>query len=827
MEKSACGIISYAGLNREVLLAKAKAMFAQAQPPVAGRFDAFLPIFPLELVQNMDYAGPTDARGAHVAANGFSIDPVEYHRKLYAQLPELYAEDNYKRNFDYEGRYVGRSVFTVDRAWVDHFPQYQPFMGEKLYIYLIGGGAQAVAVPESVYPRGGGVLEAAEEKLQVTQRAGLYVQYARTRIAAGDRYEADAFSAGFLTATKQQPFMLTQKELSRILQDLSIVKSLQSEASGVGLYTDNARMAERVNQYVPMRYACDLFSPEAVDKHTARLMQLCSADGDFISDLWIPYQDIGPYVNKQALTLDVRALCAAYQIAPRYDPETGGGRYPDAVRVVVVRDRELKLLVGEALNNPAYGDGMSPQGTIGRQVYIADSREMIRQRKLAVEEIGLTPVNLTLPPDAYRRCAAQGVLQEHKGRLVDAMYRRETVLRQIDAETPVYVKACQLLTERVDKLAEIVKKESAQSRMSQMSGYDADIDYLRRMQMDREGEPEKTPGKKPIPFARDPQREQSIECGYAMRAGIVRMMYADAALPDPPPGHILGADDSDEEPLLQPAPSGPNRQSAGETATRGAGAGAPAAAIVPGSGKPTRPNTAEPLTSVPGEGSLKPDAAPRQAGEQALPTVPAPAGQRLGAAHDTADSDAERDAGRDSSAGTGSLADSAPVAGMEYATDPEHTAGPERVAEDATAPEAELAEGQERIADDGVTPEAELQPDADRSSEPEHAADAAYAPEDPTAADGETEPGADDEGAQTATPEQPDGQTTQHKRVSLRELSDRLATDTPAENETPPPESTPEEPPKPKLAYILRRGSETTASKSYRRMAEMLDKRKP
>ena len=148
MEKSACGIISYAGLNREVLLAKAKAMFAQAQPPVAGRFDAFLPIFPLELVQNMDYAGPTDARGAHVAANGFSIDPVEYHRKLYAQLPELYAEDNYKRNFDYEGRYVGRGVFTVDRAWVDHFPQYQPFMGEKLYIYLIGGGAQSRAVRE-------------------------------------------------------------------------------------------------------------------------------------------------------------------------------------------------------------------------------------------------------------------------------------------------------------------------------------------------------------------------------------------------------------------------------------------------------------------------------------------------------------------------------------------------------------------------------------------------------------------------------------------------------------------------------------------------------
>ena len=54
MEKNACGIISYAGLMRDALLAQAKAAFAQAQPPVSGRFDAFLPLFPVELVQNMD-----------------------------------------------------------------------------------------------------------------------------------------------------------------------------------------------------------------------------------------------------------------------------------------------------------------------------------------------------------------------------------------------------------------------------------------------------------------------------------------------------------------------------------------------------------------------------------------------------------------------------------------------------------------------------------------------------------------------------------------------------------------------------------------------------
>ena len=150
MEKNACGILSYADLGREALLSLAKAAFIQAQQPVPRRFEAFLPLFPVELVQNMDYVGPTDARGAMVSPSGFSTDPAEYHRKMLLRLPELYGGDNYSRNFDYEGRFTGRGVFTVDRAVADHFPQYSPFMGEKLSIYLIGGGFQAVAVPESV-----------------------------------------------------------------------------------------------------------------------------------------------------------------------------------------------------------------------------------------------------------------------------------------------------------------------------------------------------------------------------------------------------------------------------------------------------------------------------------------------------------------------------------------------------------------------------------------------------------------------------------------------------------------------------------------------------
>ncbi|NLI21641.1 MAG: hypothetical protein GX418_08860, partial [Clostridiales bacterium] len=619
MEKSACGIVSYAGLAWETLLSRAKVLFAQSKLPVPRRFDSFLPLFPLELIQNMDYLGLPDARNPRVGPSGFSIDPTEYHRKLYAQLPSLYAEDNYLRNFDYEGRYTGQGAFTVDRAWADRFPQYAPFLGERLAIYLIGGGFQAVAVPESVYPRGGGVLAAAEAALEITQHVELFNQYARARVATGDPYDAERFQTEFLHATGLTVTTVTQAQIERALQDLSIIKSLHNEDAGVGLYTENARRAERVFQYVPMRYACDLFAEEAVDKHTARLAQPCEPASDFVSDLWIPYQDLSAYLDRQTMALDMRSLCEGYQIAPRYDPETGGGRYPSAIRVATVRDRALRLLVGEVLNNPAYGDGMSPQGTIGRQAYIADSREMIRQRKLTLEDTELTTQNLTLPPEAYRKRLALAILQEHKGRLVDAMYRRETALGQIDAQSPVYRKACELLNERVERLTQIVRREGAQSGMSQMSGYDADLDYLRRKQLDREGEPEETPGAKRIAFARDPQREQSIESGYAMRSSLIRMLYRHAALPEPPTERTLGADDSEDdlarEPLAaQAQPGPPAPAAAGKPGDSPAAPRADTAASAPEASAEPRERQALPPRA--------PDDARRAAREGAKPETP-------------------------------------------------------------------------------------------------------------------------------------------------------------------------------------------------------------
>ncbi len=535
-------IVSYAGLNKAQLLSLAKELLAQRDEDMALRFSAFLPLFPFELIQNMDYAA-ADPRMLRLYPSGFSTGSAEYHLKLYHQMPELYTEANYARNFDYEGRFTGKGVFTVDKAWALHFPQYQPFMGEKLCIYLIGGGPQAVAVPESVYPRGAGFLRALEQRLQITQRAQQYLHYVRNRTSGGESYDPEAFTEEYLAITGLKPTLITQSELARTLQDLTIAQSLKtSDTSSHGLFTENAKRAEHLRQYVPCHYACDTFSPAPVTRHTARLAQPCFEGADYISDLWIPYQDLNSYVDKQCMALDIARLCEGYQIAPVYDPETGGGRYPDSLRVAVVRDREVPMMTGDVLGNPAYGSGMNPLGMIGKQVFIPDSRELIRQRKLCLEKVDLTVESAQVSQADYIRQTTLASLQETKGALVDALYRREAALSQIAEGTNAYEKAHKLLNQKVTALEREMAEQSGAHRNSQVSGYDADIDYLRRKYYDRVGLPDED-AREPIPFETDAQREQSIEGGYAMRSNVHRMRYVDAALP---------VEDEEEEGL--PAP---------------------------------------------------------------------------------------------------------------------------------------------------------------------------------------------------------------------------------------------------------------------------------
>ena len=518
------GVISYAGLDVPTLLAGARLMFTSGEDQLPRRFASLMPLLPMELIQSMPFVGVAQP-GVNVAPGGFSIDPAEYHCMLYQQMPRLYVGDNLVRNTDAEGVFHGRGVVTVDEAWTTCFPQYQPFQGERLTIYPLGGGAQAAAVPESLYPRAAGFLRTAETALGITRRCHDYAHYVYQRIRSGHTFDADAFENDYLEVSQLSPVTICQSDLGRLMQDISMLKNAREGTDTDGLYTENAKRAEHILQYVPGLYACDVFEDTPITRYTARLVQPVWEDG-FVSDWWLPYGDAAAYAAADRQTLDMAALCQGFQLAPVYDPQTRGGRYPDKVRVVILRDRELRLRMADTLNNPAYGTGMSPAGAINKIVYLQNSRELLRQGRLALEEDHFRCENTAVPPAAYRAMVAKASVQEVKGQLVDALYRRESVLSEVRDTSPDHDRLHALMNQPVDVLeARLSGQEKAQ-----LSGYDADLDYLRRMGMEREWKP--GPKKqKTFRFAPDTLRQASIESGFAMRTACMRCDWASLALP--------------------------------------------------------------------------------------------------------------------------------------------------------------------------------------------------------------------------------------------------------------------------------------------------------
>ena len=506
------GVISYAGLEESALWEAARHAFGRPEKELPGRFAAFLPVFPAELIVNMSYVGSRK----NASPLGFSVSSDEYHRKLSEELPQLYAGDNRRRLFREDGTFRG-GIVTVDTVWAMMFPQYAPFQGEKLMIHLIGGGHQAVAVPESIFPRSGGILYGAEMQLGVTARCAHYTAWLLERLRMGEPYDPVRMEEAYLQQTGLSTLLIRQKTLARMMQDMSIVRDLQGKGEAAPhLYTEESTLVKDVKQYAPYRCACDLFEETPITRHLTKLMQLYYEGDAFQSDLWLPYEDAAQYLNRKRMALDVRALCDGYQIAPAPDPDTRGGAYPNRVRVAIVRDRTLPLLTAECINNPAYGSGMSPMGLINRRVCVKNSAEMISQGKLTLETHAITCENTRIPEAELLRMREMAEVQEHKGRLIDAMYRRESALSQMRLGTLAYERARDILDAKVDRLSSLVKSAPRHQR----SGYDADIEYLQKKALFREGAADEA-------FSPDPLREKCIETGFAMRSSMHRHAMTD------------------------------------------------------------------------------------------------------------------------------------------------------------------------------------------------------------------------------------------------------------------------------------------------------------
>ena len=527
------GVISYAGLDENALWEGAKRAFASKALP--ERFRSFLPLFPMELIVNMPYAGPAP----FASPSGFSMRAADYHRVLSQELPDLYQGNNRVRCFDAKGVFTG-GIVTVDDAWADLFPQYRPFMGDKLMLHMIGGGVQAVAVPESIFPRSGGILSRIERELGITERSQHYAAFLRERVSPGASCDYEKLEADYLRLTGLGSLRIRQKDLLHIVQESSILRELEENTPAPA-----RRAPGRIPQYQPYRYACDLFEPIAFPRQRTRLIQLYFEGNPFISDLWMHWQDVAGYIDKTRRTLDVQALCHGFQIAPIADPRDRGGCYPNRIRVVNVCDRDLQPMAAQTINNPAYGSGLNPMGTLNQIIWLANTPELLKSGAIKEEACSLTCENTQVPEDEFLRMRALAEWQEHKGRLIDALHRRETTLAQLQPGTLTYERSRDILNAKVERLEALIQYPPFPN--CPRSGYDADIDYLRRQAQCREGI---TADGQPAPtlFPSDPRREKSIESGFSMRSGAQGFALSDLyikpereAAPRPAPSQKMRA----------------------------------------------------------------------------------------------------------------------------------------------------------------------------------------------------------------------------------------------------------------------------------------------
>ncbi len=500
------GVISYAGLDEKALWENAKRSFASQALP--ERFRGFLPLFPMELIVNMPYVGTC----SHAFPEGFSMRAADYHRALAQELPDLYQAENRARCFDASGAFCG-GVVTVDEAWAEMFPQYRPFLGDKLMLHMIGGGHQAAAVPESVFPRYGGVLRRIEQELGVTESSQRYAAFLRERVVPGTAYDPEKLEAEYLRQTGLTALRLRQKDLQGIVQESAILRELEGPDSKP---LPPRPKTTRIPQYQPYRYACDTFEPYAFQRQRTRLVQLYYEGNPFISDLWLEWQDVTGYMDKARRTLDVQALCHGFQIAPIADPRARGGCYPNRIRVVNVCDRTLQPMAAQTINNPAYGSGLNPLGTLNRIIWLADTTGLLADGALKEEACSFTCENTQVEEEIFLRMRALAEWQEHKGRLIDAMYRRETTLAQLEPGSLTFERSRDILNAKVERLEALIQYPPFAN--CPRSGYDADIEYLRRQAQCREGVlADGTPA--PTMFPADPYRDKSIESGFAMRSG--------------------------------------------------------------------------------------------------------------------------------------------------------------------------------------------------------------------------------------------------------------------------------------------------------------------
>ncbi|MBU3157549.1 hypothetical protein LL037_16520 [Clostridium estertheticum] len=134
-----------------------------------------------ELIVNMEFIGQENNGKSNVNNCGWKRDSRYYFKQLLNRHPEYFSEENKWSLED------GISPLC-DKVFIDYFPEYKPFLGDKLIHHHIGEDGQSVALPAGLHI-GYGIVHNVEKELGITKNAHDFSDLVQCKYSSSEKFD--------------------------------------------------------------------------------------------------------------------------------------------------------------------------------------------------------------------------------------------------------------------------------------------------------------------------------------------------------------------------------------------------------------------------------------------------------------------------------------------------------------------------------------------------------------------------------------------------------------------------------------------------------------
>jgi len=136
-----------------------------------------------ELIVNMEFIGQENNGKSNVNNCGWKRDSRYYFKQLLNRHPEYFSEENKWSIED------GMSPLC-DKVFIDYFPEYKPFLSDKLIHHHIGEDGQAVALPAGLHV-GYGIVHNVEKELGITKNGHDFSNLVQCKYSSSKNFDWD------------------------------------------------------------------------------------------------------------------------------------------------------------------------------------------------------------------------------------------------------------------------------------------------------------------------------------------------------------------------------------------------------------------------------------------------------------------------------------------------------------------------------------------------------------------------------------------------------------------------------------------------------------